>query len=189
MCQFETPIPGTIEALQQFKGISILNAAPGLSKSSIPKELFTLPTIFCVNESEASLITENEVQTSHEISEAIKKLISFGCNIVILTLGERGAAFATKDDQRPALVRAPKIDMVVDTTGAGDAFLGALGHFHANYPNIPLYKKIGASCEIASISVQFPGTQKSFPRYKNLNFNELLKKKYEWNYLEVCDRE
>lgn len=181
LCQLETPIPATITALSSFKGISILNAAPGIS--DIPKELLTLPTIFCVNETEAALVTGLKVQSLTEIKDAINALMSMGCSNVILTVGERGAAFASKIDPRPAIVKAQKVDKVVDTTGAGDAFLGALAHFYAKNPDIPLYKKIGAACEIASYSVKFAGTQKSFPRSDEFNFNNFENIDYDWNYL------
>lgn len=56
VCQLETPIEATVEALRQFKsGVSILNAAPALEKT--PVELLQLASIFCVNETEAALMT------------------------------------------------------------------------------------------------------------------------------------
>jgi ribokinase len=55
ICQLETPILATVKAFEEFRGISILNAAPG--QKNLPKELFSLPSIFCVNELEAEEIT------------------------------------------------------------------------------------------------------------------------------------
>lgn len=60
VCQLETPALGTIKALKQFSGTSIMNAAPALE--NIPRELLLYCTIFCVNESEAALITGTEVE-------------------------------------------------------------------------------------------------------------------------------
>lgn len=182
ICQLETPVSATIEALKSFKGISILNAAPALKDMS--NELFTLPNIFCVNESEASLITGLQVETLSEIREAIITLLSRGCSIVILTIGERGACFASKEDPRPVIVKTKSVSAVVDTTGAGDAFIGALAYFFADQPNIPLYKKIGAACEIASHSIQFPGAQTGFPSKNDLNLKINSSEDYEWNYIE-----
>lgn len=62
LCQLETPLKGTIDALKTFKGISILNAAPALKET--PVELLKAATILCVNETEAALICQMEdIQT------------------------------------------------------------------------------------------------------------------------------
>lgn len=55
ICQLETPIEATLFALRQFKGVSIVNAAPAMEET--PCELFQLSSIFCVNETEAALMT------------------------------------------------------------------------------------------------------------------------------------
>lgn len=55
LCQLETPTAGTLCALKRFKGISILNAAPAMLNT--PKELLEAASILCVNETEASLMT------------------------------------------------------------------------------------------------------------------------------------
>lgn len=182
ICQLEIPILTTIEALKHFRGTSILNAAPGIS--DIPQELLTLPTIFCVNETEASLITGFNVQSISDIREAIITLLAKGCSIVIITIGEKGAAFASIEDPNPAIVKTKKVDLVLDTTGAGDAFIGALAHFYAENPNIPLYKKIGAACEIASHSIQFSGAQKGFPHKSDLCLRINDDRDYEWRYID-----
>lgn len=60
LCQLETPIEATAEALRTFSGISILNAAPAVDE--LPFELISLPTILCVNEIEAALISKTEIK-------------------------------------------------------------------------------------------------------------------------------
>lgn len=60
VCQLETPLQATLAALRRFKhGISILNAAPAPSVSSI--ELFSLPSILCINQIEAASMTKRPV--------------------------------------------------------------------------------------------------------------------------------
>lgn len=62
LCQFETPLEGTLTALRSFKGISILNAAPALVNTS--KELLQAASILCVNETEAALMCQsNDIQS------------------------------------------------------------------------------------------------------------------------------
>lgn len=60
VCQLETPLQATLTALRRFKnGISILNAAPAPTENSL--ELFTLPTILCVNQVEAAALSKRPV--------------------------------------------------------------------------------------------------------------------------------
>ena len=58
--------------------------------------------------------------------------------------------------------------MVVDTTGAGDAFSGALVYFLVQMPNLQMDEVIKRACCVASISVQKEGTQASYPLRKDL---------------------
>lgn len=51
----------------------------------------------------------------------------------------------------------------VDTTGAGDAFIGALAYVLATKPEVNLKKAVELSCYVASESTTKPGTQDSFP--------------------------
>lgn len=166
LCQLETPIPATIRALELFQGISILNAAPGLE--NIPEELLKLPKIFCVNESEASLITGLNVSSVNEAKVALLKLREMGCRTIIVTLGGDGAIFLEESPNSSVFhARIPKVANVVDTTGAGDCFLGALAHFLALGNGLTdLKETIGKSCMIAALSVQRMGTQSSFPDSK-----------------------
>uniref|UniRef100_A0A182JYQ6 Ribokinase n=1 Tax=Anopheles christyi TaxID=43041 RepID=A0A182JYQ6_9DIPT len=148
VCQLETPVEGTIAALHAFKGVSILNAAP--AESNLPHSLLSLATIFCAK-------------------AATHKLQDMGCKTVIVTLGEKGAVFAQPDnDNRVYHVKPMKVNKVVDTTGAGDAFIGALAHYLAKHPDAELGNCIAAANRVAAWSVQKPGTQSSFPRAGDL---------------------
>lgn len=59
MCQLETPVKTSFAAMRGFKGISILNASPAPAENNL--EIFTLPTILCVNELEAASMTNRKV--------------------------------------------------------------------------------------------------------------------------------
>ncbi|HEY3789392.1 MAG TPA: PfkB family carbohydrate kinase, partial [Urbifossiella sp.] len=60
-----------------------------------------------------------------------------------------------------AAIAAPVVK-AVDTTGAGDAFIGSVAHDLAR--DCDLAEAAERACRIAAISVQSPGTQTSFPR-------------------------
>ncbi|XP_055607432.1 ribokinase [Uranotaenia lowii] len=182
ICQLETPMKGTVEALKRFNGISIMNAAPGTEDISV--DLLKHSTIFCVNETEAALITGMQVETVLQAKAALLKLRDMGANIVIITLGEKGTIFAQKDSTKVKHVKPYKVDKVVDTTGAGDAFIGALAHFIARYPSIELTACVAAANKVASISVQKPGTQTSFPRFNETDLSEpLTQDDDQWKYI------
>lgn len=162
LCQFEAPIEATLAALKSFNGISILNAAPALANPA--KELLQAATIFCVNETEAALIIGSaEVVSLLDAKMALEKLSKLGCNTVIITMGAMGAVYLEKAAPDVCIhVEVTKVAKVVDTTGAGDAFIGALAFFLAKFPAAALHQQIGAACEIAAHSVQSLGTQSSF---------------------------
>jgi len=76
-----------------------------------------------------------------------------------VTLGDQGAAFTTLDG-RVERVRAPQVT-AIDTTGAGDAFVGAFSVGLAL--GIPDQQAIALGCACASDSVTRLGTQSSYP--------------------------
>lgn len=78
---------------------------------------------------------------------------------VVVTLGGRGAALC-REDGTVAYIAPPAVT-VVDTTGAGDAFVGAFAHGLATGLGETECVRLGCAC--ASISVTRPGTQASFP--------------------------
>ncbi len=87
---------------------------------------------------------------------------------MILTLGSRGAVFACPSEG-PSHVTAPEVANPVDTTGAGDAFVGALAHFmHSGGSDLSLEEAVRRSCVVASHSVRKAGTQQSYPFRKEL---------------------
>jgi ribokinase len=157
--QLETSPEVAIKALQLCRGISILNAAPALDEYD--RRLLTLPTIFCVNEIEASVFTGLPVTTLAEAKLAAQDLIKKGCNSVVLTLGDKGALYLEKSSPESVYHTSPSVNCI-DSTGAGDAFVGAFAFFLANYKNLSIEKMIESACYIAADSVTRPGTQKSF---------------------------
>lgn len=161
--------------LQEFKGVSILNAAPALKLSN---DILRLSSIFCVNELEAEEMTGIEIKNPADVKSSIEALLGKGCQMVIITLGKLGAAFS--DEGKIVLIPLPGEYNVIDTVGAGDAFIGALAFFISKFPEATWTQKIGASIEIASHSVERKGTQTSFvsfpaidPGTKSYKYQEL----------------
>ncbi|XP_043493353.1 ribokinase-like isoform X1 [Polistes fuscatus] len=167
LCQFESPIDATLQALRIHKGhgYSIVNGAPAIK--SVNPEIFSLCDIFCVNETEAEVLTGIYPVVMSNVNLAVSFLLSQGCNLVIITLGSLGAVFASKDTEE--IVRVDTVSVTpVDTTGAGDAFLGSLAFFLAYYPELPMKERIERACKIATLTVLKEGTHDSFPKREEL---------------------
>lgn len=120
--QFEIPMP-VVEyaaslACRSGAGV-ILNPAPAYP---IPPGLLKDIKYLILNESEAGALTGAPVEDLHSAGRAASRLIGQGAGAVILTLGARGALLALPGHTRHFPAR--KVDPV-DTTAAGDAFVGA----------------------------------------------------------------
>uniref|UniRef100_A0A1B0AFE2 Ribokinase n=1 Tax=Glossina pallidipes TaxID=7398 RepID=A0A1B0AFE2_GLOPL len=163
LCQLETPIEGTLAALHSFKGISILNAAPALK--DMPVDLIKAASILCVNETEAALITKRvDITDVQQAENAAKELLDMGAKCVIITLGAKGAIYADNNENFQCThIAANQVGNVVDTTGAGDSFLGALAYHMTKHSKMDMRSHIAFACRAAAFSIQSPGTQSSFP--------------------------
>jgi len=164
VCQLEIPQKINLAALRiaREEGVkTIFNPAP--ARSEISEDFYHLSDIFCPNESETELLTGISVQSLEEAEKAARVLVERGCASVILTLGERGSLLVTNDITEHVPVEPVK---ALDTTGAGDAFVGSLAYYLA--AGRPLADAISRANRIAAISVQSSGTQTSFPKADDL---------------------
>jgi ribokinase len=99
---------------------ALVNLAP---PSEVPRDLLEKLDPLVVNEYEAAFLLGERVEGVEEALSAARELLALGPRSVVVTLGKDGAVFS--DGESPGHLPAPKVD-VVDTTGAGDAFVGAL---------------------------------------------------------------
>jgi len=159
VCQLELPVETSLAALRIAReegARTIFNPAP--AREELPGELYELSDVICPNEPETELLTGKPAG-----EEAARELLARGARSVVLTLGERGCLIVEGD----MAVEVP-VDPVhaVDTTGAGDAFVGALATFlAAGHPLVEAAKRANA---VAALSVQRRGTQTSFPAAADL---------------------
>jgi ribokinase len=159
VCQLEIPVETTLAALRvaRQEGVTaIFNPAP--ARPRLPDELYHLSDIFCPNESETELLTGLPVGSVEEAETAARVLLERGAGMVILTLGERGSLLVNAKESVHVAAKPVK---ALDTTGAGDAFVGSLAYFLA--AGKPLAEAMRRANYIAAISVQASGTQTSFP--------------------------
>lgn len=163
VAQFETPVEATIEAFKIAKDnnvVTILNPAPA---REIPDELLGLTDIIIPNETEAYELTKIKIDNENSIKAAAEKFLERGAKCAIITLGERGAALVSKEGFE--IIKAVKVT-ALDTTAAGDSFIGALASKLCNYEKID-FEKIKEAVifanKVSSMVVQKPGAQASLP--------------------------
>jgi ribokinase len=160
MCQLEILMEATVEAFRVAKEggstLTILNPAPA---AELPAELLQLTDIIIPNEVEAAMLTDLPVTNPAEAEAAARKLQAQGPRIVIVTLGEQGALFVEGDNPAEHVAATPA--QAVDTTGAGDSFVGSFAYFYAAKHS--LREAIEKAVKVASKSVLKTGTQSSFP--------------------------
>jgi len=135
---------------------TILNAAPALQ---LPHHVYAYCDYVTPNESEASALTGHPVAGPADAERAAEILLARGCRNVVITLGKDGAL--AKNAAVTAHVPAFAAGPVVETTGAGDAFTGALAIALAEGLDLVAATRFG--CAAAGISVTRHGTARSMP--------------------------
>ena len=128
---------------------TIFNPAPG---RLLDKQFLTNVDWLIPNETEFEIISNTNL-TRENILKFSNKINSK----LIVTLGEEGAIFV--NDDKVEEFKAPSVD-VVDTTGAGDAFVGAFSY--AISENYLVSEAINFAINKASLSVTKRGTQSSY---------------------------
>ena len=123
LTQLEIPKDVTLHCLKTANKngcLTILNPAPA---SEISKEFYSYIDYFTPNETEAEFYTGIKISNEKEAKQAADKLINLGIKKIIITLGEKGLFYS--DGQEEIHLKANSVK-AIDTTGAGDAFNGAL---------------------------------------------------------------
>ena len=168
LTQLETPKDVTLYALKEAKSqncITILNPAPS---REIPDDYFQYVDFFTPNETEASFYLNKLVKNEDDCKVAGNFFLEKGVKNILITLGEKGCYFKNSDEE--FLIPASNLNKpVVDTTGAGDAFNGALSV--ALSQNKSYKQSIEFANLVAGISVTREGAANSMPTKKEIEEN------------------
>ncbi len=140
----------------------ILNPAPA---QQLPDELLKMIYLITPNETEAGLLTGIQVIDEQSAISAARNLLAKGIEVVVLTLGSKGALLVTND--LCELIPTFKVN-ALDTTAAGDCFNGALAV--ALSEGVDLMNAVKFANKAASISVTRMGAQASAPYRHELEF-------------------
>ena len=158
LLQLEIPTPTVLSAVKRAKenGVRVLlNPAPA---KDLPDELIALADFLIPNETELSLLTNQTVNNVPSAEIAAKTMLERGAQTVIVTLGSEGALIVTAT--QVTHVDAFKVD-VLDTTAAGDAFIG--GFATALLQNRPLEDAVRYGCACGALATTKFGAQPSLP--------------------------
>jgi len=155
--QFEIPLETVYYSVSfaRKNGIRcIVNPAPAQ-----PVDMNALAGLdyFVPNESEAETITGMPVRNVDEAKKCTEKLLSGGVNRVIITLGANGSLLASREGMEHIAAFSVKS---VDSTGAGDAFIGSFAVFLGE--GLPEREAVRRANLYAGLSTTGVGTQKSF---------------------------
>lgn len=157
-CQTELPLETIARALEiagQIGAARVLNAAPVITGV---RGLVPLADILIVNEVEAAALTGVPEAGPESAGLIAENLAGLGPAVVIITLGPDGAYVRAPDFAE--LVPSPTVS-VVDTTGAGDAFIGAFVTWLAE--GQPVDRAVRAGVVAGALAVQVPGAQAALP--------------------------
>eukprot|EP00802_Teleaulax_amphioxeia_P017119 Tamp_17264.p1 GENE.Tamp_17264~~Tamp_17264.p1 ORF type:complete len:283 (-),score=35.10 Tamp_17264:259-1107(-) len=187
LLQNEIPARCSLAAMKFAKSAAsgplvILNAAPAPSRGDKWQEgqwqqdqvadLLSACDILCVNETEAEVLSgvavsgQGEEELMQSVTAAATRLKELGAPQVLITLGSRGSCLIGKDASHFRVPASSCDVQAVDTSGAGDAFLGAFAAYLA--ASRPLEEALVLAGRVATLSVQAKGTQSSFPTLATL---------------------
>ncbi|AAO35501.1 ribokinase [Clostridium tetani] len=152
---FET-VYKTIELAHKHGKTIILNPAPA---AKLKEHFVELVDYIVPNESEASLLTGIKVNSIESARKAAKSLLNLGCKNVIITLGEKGVLLVNNNEE--IFQESFKVKPV-DTTAAGDSFIGAFAYSLAN--GLGNVKSLEFACAVGALTVTKIGAQPSLPK-------------------------
>ncbi|MBB5335662.1 ribokinase [Pectinatus brassicae] len=164
IAQFEIPqeaILAGFKIAKQNNVKTVLNPAPA---QNINPEIIKLTDILIPNETESETLTGIKITDIDSMSQTRKAFAKMGVDNIIVTVGSRGAYYATKNAD--GFQAANKVQ-AVDTTAAGDTFIGALtAKLDKSFNN--LAEAISFAQKASAITVQRVGAQPSIPTLKEI---------------------
>lgn len=133
----------------------VLNPAPA---QNLPDEIYKNTDIIIPNETEAEIITGIAIKDKNDCEKAVSELRSRGVEQVIITLGDKGCVYNKESE---IIFKDPIETTVVDTTAAGDSFIGSVCVALGNGKTID--EAADYATKVSSITVSRRGASVSIP--------------------------
>ena len=160
MVQLEQPAEVALHGLRLAKEAGVTTVFdPAPAAGPLDPAIYGFCDYVTPNETEAGNLTGVPVKTPDDARKAGDFFLEQGVGCALVTLGEQGALIHCKEFSE--MVPAPNAGPVAETTGAGDAFNGALACALAEGRGVK--DAVRFACAGASISVTKPGTAPSMP--------------------------
>lgn len=158
--ELETPIPAAVAAFKlahEAGRKTIFNPAP--AQHELPKNLLNLTDLIVPNETESEMITGIKVTDQASMRASARYYHDLGIDNVIITLGDQGSFMSCQGVDQ--MVPAFKVK-ALDTTAAGDTFIGALAaELRPDFTNIKA--AVVYASKASSLTVQKLGAFPSIP--------------------------
>lgn len=158
VCQLEIPMESVKYAFSKAKEmgkITVLNPAPA---AHLDEEIIKNSDYIIPNETELEIITGIKTDTLEGVKEAAAALLQKGVKGLLITLGSKGSLYIDRDKE--IMTPAYKVK-AVDTTAAGDSFIG--GFVKGLSQGMETEQAIELGTKVAAISVTRIGAQTSLP--------------------------
>lgn len=153
LLQLEIPMPAVVAGARTARAHGVRTILTPAPAQPLPPELLAATDLLVANEYEAVTLTD-ETDTVDAATALLEKVPA-----VVVTLGAAGSLYLARDAE-PLAVGAPQVT-AVDSTGAGDTFVGALAV--ALGEERPIREALAWAATAAALSVQRPGASASMP--------------------------
>ncbi|WP_133910128.1 ribokinase [Streptomyces sp. NBC_00582] len=153
LLQLEIPLPAVVAGARAARAHGVRTILTPAPAQPLPPELLAAVDLLVPNEHEATTLTGRT--DPHEAAAALLEVVPE----VVITLGAAGSLHAARGAD-PLTVPAPQVT-AVDSTGAGDTFVGALAV--ALGEERPVREALAWAATAAALSVQRPGASASMP--------------------------
>jgi ribokinase len=140
--------------------LTLLNPSPS---AQLPSDLLSLVDFIVPNELEAQQLTGIKMKTDRDVRKMATRLLGMGVKNVVVTLGPKGLFYKNRTEE--IWMKAFKVK-AVDTTAAGDAFMGALACGLAE--DRPIQEVLRFASGAGALATTQLGAQPSLPKRKDL---------------------
>ncbi|MFI1000956.1 ribokinase [Streptomyces galbus] len=159
LLQLEIPLAAVVAGARTARAHGVRTILTPAPAQPLPPDLFDATDLLVPNEHEATTLTgrTDPLQAAIALLEVVPE--------VVVTLGESGVLYAARGEE-PVAVPAPQVT-AVDSTGAGDTFVGALAV--ALGEERPVREALAWAATAAALSVQRPGASASMPHRSEID--------------------
>lgn len=158
-CDFDTTA-AVLARARELGLYTVLNAAPG---RGLPDTILAGLDLLCVNETECEALCGIIPADKWRTKDALRCFAGKGVHNTIVTVGRHGSMGLVEND----FVSVPAFRVAsVDSTGAGDAYLGAIAAELSRGNELPDGMRIATAA--AALAVQKPGAQQSMPTHDEI---------------------